>query len=424
MSDPKTRSRAFGNALSEGGRVKWTTVANQHTDPSTWPTLVGPALSSIRGDQTTISEGHLWAGRPTSQLYDVGGDFFTSKRYVVEKDLGFWHDMRTTFLGFPTSVDGTILPDFAAVNPNPGNELFPPEFYSSDSELHERGATAIARCNPRRSVANMAQTLGELTKDGLPLPVVRSFEKRAKIAKAAGDEFLNAAFGWLPLVDDVNSFAKFADKYASVLTQYERDSGKVVRRRYSFPTEESTEIFGPVPARLLVDGGRHAFLDGGPMGQISCRRVKTRDIWFSGSFTYYLPPHIKGRDGVVDRAALARELIGLKLDPELLWNLAPWTWAIDWFSNAGDYASNITDFANNGLVMHYGYVMEHTKTTDTYYHEGPSGLIVQQGHRTISFVTETKRRLSASPYGFGVSLDSLSNFQKAVVTALGISKLS
>jgi hypothetical protein len=115
----------------------------------------------------------------------------------------------------------------------------------------------------------------------------------------------------------------------------------------------------------------------------------------------------------------ADKLIGLGLTPDVLWNLAPWSWAVDWFTNTGDVILNLTDWASDGLVMVYGYLMEHTIVKDTYTLTFP-GIFPRRNVTPMVFVTETKLRRKANPFGFGVNANDLSDRQLAIITALGL----
>jgi hypothetical protein len=119
------------------------------------------------------------------------------------------------------------------------------------------------------------------------------------------------------------------------------------------------------------------------------------------------------------------------LTPELLWELAPWSWAVDWFTNTGDVINNISQFAGSGLVLRYGYLMEESIVTDIYSLEGHSWKSGLAGRpNTLSrvkipnsvYITHVKQRIRANPYGFGVTWDALSAFQLSILAALGISR--
>jgi hypothetical protein len=113
------------------------------------------------------------------------------------------------------------------------------------------------------------------------------------------------------------------------------------------------------------------------------------------------------------RASLIKRLT--TLTPEALWNLAPWSWATDWFANVGDVISNMTAFAGDNLVLRYGYLMEHSMIEDTYTRNDISA-------GSFQLITESKRRIKANPFGFGVSWEDLSPFQLSIAAALGLSK--
>jgi hypothetical protein len=126
----------------------------------------------------------------------------------------------------------------------------------------------------------------------------------------------------------------------------------------------------------------------------------------------------------VDAAAKAGPLLGIELTPEVVWNATPWTWALDWVSNIGDCVSNISDMIVDGLVIKYGYVMEHYVSSRTYYYAG-TGKYKPIGGVVVSPVTlfyETKRRRKASPFGFGLDWSGFTPRQLAITVALGLTR--
>jgi hypothetical protein len=73
--------------------------------------------------------------------------------------------------------------------------------------------------------------------------------------------------------------------------------------------------------------------------------------------------------------------------------------------------------------MRYGYMMEHSINKVTYSYEAIPGTYVQKPSiPDLAFVTETKLRQKANPFGFGVSWDGLSPLQLAITAALGLSR--
>jgi hypothetical protein len=145
-------------------------------------------------------------------------------------------------------------------------------------------------------------------------------------------------------------------------------------------------------------------------------------MWFRGAFTYHLPSGYDSRKKLDKIHLYADKILGLDLSPETFWNLTPWSWAVDWFSNTGDVISNVQSFAKDGLVLRYGYIMEHSvhKITYTLGKSYVAYNTVSPGD--VSFVTETKKRIPASPFGFGLTYSALSAQQKAIMAALGLSR--
>jgi len=307
---------------------------------------------------------------------------------------------------------------------------FPNSARSSDAQLAMYGTKAIAAVAPTNSVANLSTALLELYHDGLPKLAGAAFWKRRNdsirgVAKSSGEEYLNVQFGWKPLVADVSDVAKGVLHIEKLVKQYYRDAGKVVRRRYNFPpvsTLVEETVFRNADAALVGGDDTTVRLPRSNQGFVVRRRQTTINRWFSGAFTYYIPDYVG--DWMLSASDKARKILGLEITPEVLWELVPWSWAIDWFANVGDLVKNVHNLSSDGLVMRYGYIMEHSMVRDTYIHVGPTGFkdpkVVCEPY---TFVTETKLRRRATPFGFGLDLSSLTGQQKSILAALGMSRL-
>jgi hypothetical protein len=67
--------------------------------------------------------------------------------------------------------------------------------------------------------------------------------------------------------------------------------------------------------------------------------------------------------------------------------------------------------------------MEHTVSSNTYTHIGPSGFKFEGLNApAISLVSETKVRRKANPFGFGITWAGLSQRQQAIAAALGLTR--
>lgn len=284
---------------------------------------------------------------------------------------------------------------------------------ASTSELDSFGSTAIARSAPTNPAFDLSTSLGELVSDGLPSVVgAQSLRERAKVARSAGGEYLNVQFGWLPLLSDLRSFAKTVKNSHQIMDQYRRDSDIKIRRAYDGPTYELTK-FGEYGNMYTVPVNTY--------GPGFVEETIRRRQWFRGAFKYHIPVADDTIGKFQQWVSMSDHLLGWKVTPETVWNIAPWSWAADWFTNTGDIMANISNLGRDGLVMQYGYSMAERSrrirmAADFYARYG------QHVHVTRDIIHEYKQRRPATPYGFGVNLSTLSPKQVAVIAALGLSR--
>lgn len=386
-----------------------------HLDTDTTTIVSG---DTIYGTQITESEGHPFKHHVGANIGDVGGEFYTVRQYMMGAksaiDIADYYSKNG--IDIKTDYHGAVLPVA------PDEDLFPPirPLSSFREELNEQGATAISRVKPTNPIADLSTALGELRAEGLPkLPGVTTWKDKAHAGKKAGAEFLGVQFGWLPFVSDIKDIAHGVSNADRIISQYVRDAGKLVRRRYEFPEhiEFSTEIIGTGRPPHVYGGTSHlieAVIQSGTL--IRDTKIVTRDV-FSGGFTYHLPGDYPGFSNASKSSLYAKKILGLDLTPDTVWNLTPWSWAIDWFSNTGDVIDNLSDYASDGLVMRYGYMQRHVVESHSYRLEGSSSEL------PLVFVTEHKTRVKANPFGFGITWDGLTPRQIAISVALGINRV-
>lgn len=417
----RTRTRSLPSTLTSKSKV---TVGNEEP-------LVTSQEWTFPGYQITVSEGHPWSSRKKgNNRDDIGGPFYTKKVYA---DLPV-QEYKTTTEPYPTVF--YELDSFFSPNIPPDTWwLSPPSLESSLDDLAEYGTTAIAQCEPTKAIAETSTAIGELWKDGIPdLPVINSLKERtapllSKVrVKGAAEAHLNTVFGWLPLLSDSKKLLKGVQKLEEHLQFLESNSGKVVRRSFHFDSVTSHRKDTVANQQVMLAFGQSGGpADSGLRGEITVEVNTLIDRWFSGGFIFYMDSGFDSRKLIGEHAAKARhalQVLGADPSPDTLWNLAPWSWAVDWFTNAGDVIHNVSKFTSGQLVLQYGYMMEHTVHTYTVRHNGPSGLVGVGSVPPFKFTTETKRRIPASPYGFGANWEGLSAFQLSVLAALGITKKS
>jgi len=410
-------------------------IINTLGDPDwiSWPgdgtVLCHQTTSSHRGtDSADRDVQNLFGTYSLKPSTDKGHEFFTEKQsFKTSHGLVHMSGKRTDYYG-PLGHKNRA----AAYE----NSFYPlPNFSSSDVNFY--GAKAISNSIPTKSAASLAQFLGEL-REGLPSMVGLTLLKGSGRPGSIGSEYLNFQFGLKPLFNDLKKFANAARNSSRIIKQYEHDSGRVVRRSRGLSgarmdTNDETTLESPygfdnigIPS-YGIGGGPSMWVDqfqadGGrlPLSVQRNYHVKRR-VWFSGAFSYYL----NNGDDVIDRfdryEQLANKLLGTRLTLDVLYQLTPWSWLLDWFADVGDVITNASAFASDRLVMRYGYLMVHTTSRAQFSSSltDPSGKRISYANE---FVTDRKQRFRASPYGFGLNPESFSNSQWAILGALGMTK--
>lgn len=287
---------------------------------------------------------------------------------------------------------------------------------ATDLFMLSAGATAISRCAPTNPLVDLSTSLAELFREGLPSLPGRS--------GGLSSEYLNYNFGIAPLASDIRDLRNVMKHADALWDQYARNSGKLVRRRYTFPPQV-TSVTAPVlnnrlPSRPAMQSETNpTALDGNVVrsGTLQQRTTTTTKTWFSGAFTYYLPDSPFGQ-----MVARLDALYGLKPGVDTLYQLTPWSWLIDYFANLGDIIENLNSFTHGGLVMPYAYIMSETTVETRSYllFELKQGTLWKAQSLSDVVRRVTKRRIPASPFGFGLSYGDLSAKQKSILIALGI----
>lgn len=283
----------------------------------------------------------------------------------------------------------------------------------TDTQVKGQGATAIARTTPTNPIVDSTTAVGEAMMGGLPaLGGVSAWREKAAVHRGLGSEYLNVQFGWLPFVSDIRNFAYAAKNTSEILREFRAGSGKNTRVGYHFPENKSSWSNSRSITTIRADGIQGETVsctEGGSAGS---------KMWFNGAFTYHIPMGNDQASKMQRFEQYANKLYGTRLTPEVLWNLAPWSWALDWFGNTGDVLSNLSALGNDGLVLKYGYMMYHNYGTS--YRVTKPGSVMNSG--SCYRISETKKRFGASPYRMFTEGGSLSTTQLAVITALGLSK--
>ncbi len=319
------------------------------------------------------------------------------------------------------------------------------------------GAGLIAGTNPWKSKADLAVTIGELMTGNLPrilsrigdslikLKIDWKLQTGKELSKHAnpGNEWLSLWFGWAPLVRDIEAALGILYKLHVLIY----DGSDSDRRRFQegplvtvgrmktsgFTTSvERQPVFGSPLSPLAREPFLKNYSSYGtfsvPAGppEISGSYVKT--VRISSDFRFTARFHRGALPNAHERSHLdkALELLGLDITPATLYQLAPWTWLLDWFSSLGNAVQNLSALDWSNVLLDYSYLTVKTQTvmtsalTANSWNTGATSLA--NGFMSQRIVSTEKIREQASPLGFSVGWNGLSPFQLSILAALGMTR--
>lgn len=314
----------------------------------------------------------------------------------------------------------------------PGGVFPYPDIPSWDANYY--GSVALANTiptNPQAGLAMLAQDVKLRPK--YPLTWLGDLQTKTSFFRNLGGEYLNLTFGWSPFIRDVVSFVKSVQGMNKTISQFLNDNGKVIRRRYDFPeiiTQEAPVNLGTSWCeKLLVNTasgitGMYYLFDNeaDSRGLLTRTRLTSQKIWFKGAYSYYVPMDDSIESNILRTDALCNKILGARITPSVLYELAPWSWLVDWFASVGSLFKIQSQLGRDGLVIRYGYVMRTTSVTDTYTLSGIRFRSFSPGPVTLRLTTVRKERVKATPYGFGLNPNTFSDQQWAILIALGMAK--
>lgn len=301
---------------------------------------------------------------------------------------------------------------------------------SAFGDVSVYGPTAWAKFAPGKPAASLGQFLGELHEVPRMLKTTtynfynmwKRLNKLAplsakNIPKELANEWLNFNFGWRPFVNDLRSFYRTWNNHDKLLKQIMRDNGQWVHRKGSVLASEDD-----VSTTVLTSHSHLPSLVGisNIAGNGSNTRITVSDtlkVWFAGRFRYYIPDC----GSVTWKAKAVGHLFGAYPTPDLVYELTPWSWLIDWYTNVGDNFKNLTNGWADNLTAKYAYVMGTTTrkaTVQSYYN-----LLTAPSTLSWDYEIISKKRDEASPFGFHLDFGDFSDYQWSILAALGLSRL-
>lgn len=314
-------------------------------------------------------------------------------------------------------------------NPTTPEQVWSPWATYSDSQCKSFGRKLWLAGAPTHPSVDFFTSLRELRSEGLPsLPGLKSsaaaiaaFSERTlgwkkateRALHAPAEEHLNWSFGWAPMLSDMKSFARTAKMHNKILRNYRAQANKTVHRRLELPADTASQT---IPSSFVVfPTSANVFATGGGLTNLMIRRV-----WFEGSYRFRMPIGNSSFDKLSRYEMYANKLFGVRPDPQTVWNLTPWSWAVDWFVDVGGMLDAVTTTTQDGLTAKDAYLMTSNSRELRSYGKVASKGISAQLFRTDLY--ESKKRIAASPFGFDTSLSQLTERQWAIAASIGVSR--
>lgn len=250
--------------------------------------------------------------------------------------------------------------------------------------------------------------------------------------KKAANHFINHNFGWVPFVKDLSDFLSNLRDFREKIGILSQNNGQWVRRRSilenvfsdeQVPGWSGTGIHNVYPLNTSPVNDTYS---GTPHWEY---RIK-RSLYSTavGSFRYYVPyfdvnsPEWGGLGSVRRQLALH----GLRVSPSNIYKAVPWSWLIDWLTPVGHDLQVLQDQQFDNLVAKYLYATTHS-TLELEFKQFVPFNAASGGPRTLTWTRtlQSKQRKGIdSPFGFGLTWDSLSPKQWAILAALGITRIT
>jgi hypothetical protein len=385
--------------------------------------------ASLGYHQQTNSIEHPWRlfHKGIYRPRNMGGPFFTSKLAVGLPSRKRWNLFRRAAGGWISfEVKGDLFPHIdvhrlaRAVHDDTlrSTDVWNEEDAMSMLDLRAIGEKIMLSVVPTSHAFDAVTALGEPITDGaiFGLP-----GRNLLIEGNPGGEYLNWVFGVQPTTADVQNFNTALNTYDSVIKQYLRDADKLIRRRtrkFRMQEDVTTETVNNVPVTV---GGRPLSSFLAQTGPCTIKTSITRDVWYAGAFKYHIPTSLSDFEKNLFEWQRA---YGIIPDPADIWNLLPFTWLSDWFTNGGNSIRHLFLQSTEGATQVYGYVMCTSQVEKTYTWTGQLRVedVFVPCSITAVVVKTIKQRVRVTPFGVHFTGVDLTPRQLAILAALGVAK--
>lgn len=327
--------------------ISTTSSGDSRVRGTLWPGHRYPELISVVGDSPGPGDG---------MPFDVNHESWLGGKAYYPDDGWYWYD-------------GTAC---AAITGRSGwlSQKLPLPDAPTDDEV---AVMVRSRTNPSRPVVDLPIAIAEL-KD---LPQLIRLAGRNVLQKAASAN-LSYQFGMAPLASDLaklTTFQSFVSKRVERLTQL-RDKG--LRSTINIGSYSNSKKEG-----VSLNSFGYGWSE--EIHFSTTQRVWGHIRWAPNS------DHSMPKTDAEMRALAIKATLGLTVDASTVWELLPWSWLADWFSNVGDYFAahrNIVPATPTAVQVMRETRVENTGPSKTWsdgqYNSGVTYRLVSKSRRLAS----------------------------------------
>lgn len=326
--------------------------------------------------------------------------------------------------------------------------LTPP--WPSKSVTESVAGSLLRRSAPAQAEINLTRSLGEL-KDFPSMLRATKVPKFSSI-KGGAEAYLNMVFGLQPTLSDLQTLAETVIKAGPILSDYVAQEKVRMRRRatHTFGSYANSGVFtggasydsitpvsfGPIQAQIsyLTPGLPDSFSDV-LSAQVAWSVTASQKLVTSATYEYYIPSPEGVHGRLREYSQLAERLIGGGLNASTIYDLTPYSWLLDWFTDVGGLISYQQNVVDNQLVairksfsvietIHASAVLSSVR-----YNPGnlvgawtlKSPLTVSTGGPATIRWKKLQRR-AGNPFSITPAWTGLSRQQWAILAAMGLSR--
>lgn len=466
VTKTRSSSRVFWlrQGQSQGGPVSWYDYYNSSFTNSRTETVVDSSLTG--SPRTEVDAVDRFLADPTNrgdfhaalqESHETAGDAGLSK-FRVDRSVRNYTPASVTLTGavgappLVTQLENFMIRPSEMTGTWPALSSFSPLTVEA---LRARGQSGYLSAMPNRTQVELGTALAEIAvspAQALRLPgnaIAKRWAERSPTgrladlrrdgrtrrdrlrglsredARAAASDYLAYIFGAAPniqIMDELADQISRSRKYAEMVS---RQGWRRLRRRRELGQVERVISTSTHGSWLHQNVGNTWMLT----GPLTKTVTSSQRVWWSGSFrmpTTDTDTWLSQCSALFDRLDI---LLGMGVDIKMAWDLIPFSFIADWFSNTGDFIENRELVRDYNIVCEYGYVMCHTRTTRHseavgFIEKYPSFPGSQQAYGTaparvaFSELVEVKQRERCGSFGFSTDFSMLNTYQWGALSAL------